>query len=347
MANLTASVLATGQAIFDSEFTGKGEWRKPEWEIISRIRKGGLAAPSLTALQTGENRTVAAYLPIRTAEGSSTGITVSHTGSAGDSQAKTITYAGFLREEFSISLKRHADNVIDYGTEFAHRLRDKAMNLMTRSKAALIDSMYADRTQYNSGGAYGTVQGASDYYYSVPAAYSDYFFDEIKAMMNKNEYYTSLTVVADTKAQVRARRLGWQGEGNAENLEPQFAGMGIVPTNEDIITGSHDGSVLVFPLDGVAYIPWIPRVNRSQTLEQMNPGRSGADFGHLMLPEIDVPIGIHAYEAKADTSATGGSAQDRVLYVQMFVDWAYVSSPLSTRRGSNDSVVYAALLASS
>jgi hypothetical protein len=336
MANYASSVLKTGQAIFTNDFTMKGEWRKPEWWILERVMKGGIASPNLAPLRTGESRLTEAYLPIRQGEGSSTGITINHTGGPGDSQAEAITYSGFLREDFSVSLKRPDSNVFDYAEIFATTLRDKIWNLLSRSKAALVASLIADRTQVNAGGANGVFDG-TDFVYEIAQANKDYFYEEIRAMMQKNEYHTNSMVLMDSKAQVLANQLGAQGPSNDTNLSWQLAGMELIPTNETLLGGLTDtyvGATLAMPLDGVAYIPWIPQANRAQTLDSMRPERTGGDFGHIMIPEIGVPIGVHAFEKQADTSASGGSAQDRVLQVQVYIDWAYISSPLSTANAS-------------
>lgn len=332
MANYATNVLTTGQAIFNTQFTDKGEWRKPEWEVLSRVLKGGIADPSLADLKTGENRTTEAHLPIRQGAAATTGITINHTGNPGDGTKQTITYSGFLTERFSVSLKRPDANLFTYAEQYATTLKDKIWNLLYRSKAALVASMVADRTHINAGGANGSFD-LTDFVYEIPGAQKDYFFEEIRAMMGKNEYFTNLMVLLDTKSQVLARQLGAQGPSNDKNLGWQLAGMELIPTNETLLTGLTDtyvGAAIVAPMDGIAYIPWIPKANRAQTVDQMNPGRSGGDFGHIVVPELGIAIGVHAYEAQANTSGTGGSTQDRVLYLELYIDWAYVSSPLST-----------------
>lgn len=340
MANFSASVLATGQAIFNQDFLNKGEWRKNDWEILAQVRKGGLTTPALEALRTSASRTVTAYLPIRTAEGSTAAISVGHTGSRGDSAAVTPTWSAIV-EEFSISEKLSNNNVYTAAQMFASTLNDKVRNILTRSNKALVAAMLADRTYVCNDGANGTFDDSTNYIYELPAAYKEDFYSELRSVANANEFYSNLLVLADTKAYQMAKKAGAQGPTNATNLAWQLDGMNIVPTNSNVLGGlkTLNGSVLAAPMDGVAFIPWIPVQNRAKGLEQMDLMQSVGDFGSFTIPEVGMTIGVHAYAAAADTSSAGGSTQDRVTYFQIFVYNAYVSAPVSTRRGSDDSVV--------
>lgn len=340
MANFAASVLATGQAIFTNEYLNKGEWRTNDWAAVQQVMKGGIANPSLDALRTSVSRTVTAMLPIRTAEGADTTISHNHTGDAGDSKAVTPTWSG-LSEKFQTSLKRSNNNVYTAAEMFASTLSDKIKNLLTRSNKALVAAMIADRTLYCLDGANGTFENAVNDIYELPAAYKADFFSELRSVANANEYYSNLLVLADTKAFQLAKKTGAQGPANAENLAWQLDGLDIVPTNSDVLGAikTFNGSVLAAPVDGLSFIPWLPLQNRTKTLGQLNVMQSVGDYAFIPLPEIGVNIGVHAYSAGGSTSGSGGATQDVITYYQVFIYWAYNSSPLSDRRGSDDSVV--------
>ena len=217
MSYFASSVLATGQALFNQDFLNKGEWRKNDWEILAQVRKGGLTTPSLEALRTSASRTVTAYLPIRTAEGSTAAISVGHTGSRGDSTSVTPTWSAIV-EEFSISEKLSNNNVFTAAEMFASTLNDKVRNILTRSNKALVAAMLADRTYICEDGAHGTFDDSTNYIYELPAAYQDDFYSELRSMANANEHYGNLLVLADTKAYQLAKKVGAQGPANSENL---------------------------------------------------------------------------------------------------------------------------------
>ncbi|MCK5607931.1 hypothetical protein KAR91_38985 [Candidatus Pacearchaeota archaeon] len=340
MANFASSVLETGQAIFKRDYLSKGEWRTNDWLAVQKVMKGGIADPALVALRTSVSRTVTAMLPIRTAEGSDTTISHNHTGSAGDSTAVTPTWSA-ISEKFQTSLKRSNNNVFNAAEMFASTLNDKIRNILTRSNKALVAAMIADRTAICEDGANGTFEGTTNDIYELPATYKTDFYSELRSVSNANEYFDNIMVLADTKAFQLAKKAGAQGSSNAENQAWQLDGLDIVPTNSDVLGAikTLNGSVLFAPMNGLSYIPWIPIQNRVKTLAQLNVEQSVGDFASIAIPEIGVNIGVHAYSAGADTSSAGGATQDRITYYQVFVYWAYNSSPLSTRRGASDSVV--------
>ncbi len=340
MANFASSVLATGQAIFNQEFLNKGEWRRNDWEAVAQVMKGGIADPALAALRTSVSRTVTAMLPIRTAEGAGTTISHNHTGSAGDSTSVSPSWAAIV-EDFQISEKRSNNNVFTAAKMFASTLNDKIRNILTRSNKALVAAMIADRTLICSDGANGQFETTVNDIYELPGAYQQDYFSELRSVSNANEYYSNLLVLADTKAFQLAKKTGAQGPANSENLAWQLDGLNIVPTNSDVLGAIKDfnGSTLSAPLDSLAFIPWIPVQNREKPLAALDPMQSVGDYAFIPIPELGVNIAVHAYAAGATTAGSGGATQDRITYFEVFVYWAYVSSPLSTRRGSDDSVV--------
>jgi hypothetical protein len=339
MANFAASVLALGQAKFTNQFIGLGEWRKEDVAAIQVMEKGAIANPLLRDIRTSEQRTVEAYMPIRQASTGGTKRVYNHTGNFGDSLKQALAW-GTLSETFKVSAKLADNNVLVAADMFAADLRNAIDNLLLRSNALLIASLVADKTEENAGGANGTFN-ATSHNYEIPNSQNDFFYQEVQAMMRKNRYVTPLISIADSKALVNAQRLGWQGQANAQNLNPQFAGQTIVGTNEDIITGQ-SGSVLTFASGAVAYMPWIPSKNR----KALDPNKildNVGDFGQISVPELGVDFAIHAYSQRADTESVGGDSQDVVTEFEVSIDWAYASTPISR---ANETSVFASVLMS-
>ncbi len=331
MANFAASVLNAGQALFLNTYTDNGEWRAVDFAAIQVMNKGAITNPLLANLRTSELRAVHAYLPIRQTAGGGTTRTHDHTGSAGDSKDVTITWST-LSEKFKVSAKLSNNNVLQGAQMFAAELKNAIDNLLERSNALLIAQLLAGKTQVNAGGANGTFN-ATDDNYEVANTQADYFFQEVKKMMSKNKYKTQIVSIVDAKAAVLAERGGWQGVGNDKNLAPQYAGQTIVGTDSDIITGQ-SGSVISFPANGVAFQPWIPAENR-KPLNASKIMDGVGDFGQIAIPELGVNFAVHAYSARANTSAIGGSTQDVVTEFEISIDWAYASSPISVTDETN------------
>jgi hypothetical protein len=337
MSYFVPSALVAGQARFMEAFT-KGEWRIPSHVAFDVANKGAITNPLLQDLRTREDRTVYAYFPIRQAAINGTARAAAHTGARGDSIQETLTWSTFS-EPFSISIKQADNNVFSFAEMYAATMRNAVLNLISRADAWFVAAAVADKTQVNNGGGNGSFN-ATDDNYENPLAEMNYFFQNARAMMEFNELGGALTMIADSKAYVLAQRLMEQGSANATNYGFQFMDTTVLGTNRTILGSTFGGSALVFPDGLVAAVPWIPKQNR-KPLDPVKALEYNGDYGQIEIPELPgIPIAIHAYAERADNGSYGGYTQDLTLQVELSIDLAYASSPLSTFRGSNDSVVY-------
>jgi len=199
--------------------------------------------------------------------------------------------------------------------------------------------MVADKTQYNAGGGNGAVNSTDDVY-EVPLTELNYFFQNAKQTMNYNLYRGQIMGIVDDKALTLAQRLQAQGSANATNFGFQFAGMDIFGTTRTVLGTTYGGSGLFWENGLVAIVPWIPKQNR----KGLDPNKAleyNGDYGMISVPQFPgVNFAIHAYAAREDNGSYGGYTQDLTLQVEVSLDLAYQAAPLSTFRGSNDSVVY-------
>lgn len=336
MTNFAPSVLVNGQAEFATNML-KAEWRLPDSVAFQVADKGAIANPSLQALRTDESRTVNAYFPIRGANGSGTSRDYGHTGNRGDSAAEAISWSVFS-ETMSISLKQADNNVMAWATMYAATKRARILSLIDRIDAWFVAALLADKTQVNVGGGDGSFNGTSDNY-EVLATEKDYFFQQAKSTLRFNLYTGQLIGVIDDKANTNNKKLSAQGSSNATNFGFQFEGMNLVPTTRTVLGTSFDGSGLFFENGLVAVVPWIPKVNRKTINPTLAMSYNG-DFGSEVIPELGITIAVHAYALRADTSSAQGDTQDLLFQEEYSIDVGYVSAPLSTRRGADDSPVY-------
>jgi hypothetical protein len=349
MANFTPSNLVAGQALFNDSYKS-GEWRLPDTAVLASMFTGQKANPALAALRERDDRSVSAYLPIRRALGSATGRTYNHTGSRGDSASVTLTW-NTIAETFSLSIKQNDNNVISFEENYAAQMKSAISNILERHESATLALLIADRTEINK----GRIQGAwnsTDNVMEVNATATDKFFQNVRTSMKNNLFRSNIMVIADSLAYMNKEFSEAQGQANATNLGFQFNGMTVAMTTQDIDT-DYEGAAIAFPMDLAGLVPWIPKQNR----EPLNPVRSMSfvgDFGSVTVPVLDdagntkysLDFAVHAYAERADASGSNGDAQDVVMQVEVSLDLAYVSAPLSGFRatgpfaGKTDSIVY-------
>lgn len=351
MANFSPSLLVDAQAQFLGNFVA-AEWRLPDTAILSSMYLGQKANPNLAALRRKESKTVKAYLPIRKAKGSATDRLYNHSGAYGDSAAVTLSWET-LAETFAINLDQGLDNVFSYQEQYAANMRSCVNNLLERHETLLLAKLKADYTEINKGRVLnGTWDGTSNQMKIANTA-KDFFFQRIKRSMRNNLFGNDLMVITDSIGATYAEHAANQGVANATNLGWTLDGMSIAQTTNEI-DATLEGAAIVFPMEMAGIVPWIPVKNRqSLNYEQAMNSVRGA-YGSFQVPVLDangnviynLDFAISMYSKRADGSEIGGTKQDDQFEVEVSLDVAYVSSPLSAFRatgdwaGKTDSVVY-------
>lgn len=349
MANFTPSNLVKGQALFLDRYKS-GEWRLPDTAVLASMFTGQKANPALAALRKREDRSVSAYLPIRRAKGTATERLHNHTGNRGDSAEAALTWDS-IAETFSISLKQNDNNMISMEENYAAQMNACILNVLERHEAAKLTQLIADRTEINKGrikGEWNAVDNVMEVYNNQ----SEKFFQNVRTSMKNNLFRNNIMVIADSLAYMNADFAAAQGIANATNLGFQFNGMNIAMTTADIDT-DYDGAAIAFSMDTVGVVPWIPPINRKPLDPRLALSYNG-DFGSISVPVYDdkgnvaysLDFALHSYASRADASASNGSKQDLLIEVEVSLDMAYVSAPLSSFRatgdfaGKTDSMVY-------
>jgi len=157
-------------------------------------------------------------------------------------------------------------------------------------------------------------------------------------MYNQN----NLIGVVDSRLATYMKRLISQGSANNTNYGFQFDGLEILSTTETILGTGYDGSGVFYENGLVALLPWIPKQNR-KPLDMNKIMEYNGDYGQVTIPEFPgIPFAIHAYSQRADRQSYGGERQDLVMEFEVSIDMGFADAPLSTLRGANDTVLYAA-----
>jgi hypothetical protein len=349
MSYFEASALVAGQALFLQNYK-KGEWRLPDTAVLASMYTGQKANPFLASLRTREDRSVYAYIPTRRAKGTDTSREHDHTGDRGDSKASTLSWNSIV-ETFSISIKQMDNNLMSFEENYAAQLNSCIMNVLERQEAAQLANLIADRTEVNK----GTIQGAWNSTDNVMEIYNvqgEKFFQNVRTSMDNNLFRNNVMVVVDSLAYMNADFTMNQGPQNGTNLGFQHAGMNIAKTTS-AIDADYIGAALAFDMNTVGIVPWIPVQNR-KPLDPKAALTYNGDYGSITVPVYDdkgnvaytLDFAIHSYAGRSDSSAKGGYKQDVTIEVEVSLDAAYLSAPLSTFRatgtwaGKADSMVY-------
>lgn len=344
MANAASSVLVAGQSKFNERMLG-AEWKLPESAAIRAANLSEMANPALREIRTSASRTITAKFPIRQAAGGGVVRVASHTGSNPDTATETITWSKLV-EDFSIGMSLADNNLYEWSEMYAAAKRNAILNLITRADASFVASLLADETTASAGGGNGTFNATPDEF-QVPALYSDNFFGEIKAMMNKNLYRGQIVAVVDSKGAVLADKLGRDGSGNASNTAAQLLGYSaIVPTSRTVLsTVTYDGSGIFYQNGLVGVNFWLPLKNRKTINAQAAMMDSVGDFGSFTIPDFPGASFAHSiYAARSDQSGVGGDEQDIVIHEEISLEMAYVSAPVSSFHTETSPIFTAGLL---
>lgn len=349
MANFTPSNLVKGQALFLEKYRS-GEWRLPDTAVLASMYIGQKANPALAALRKREDRAVSAYLPIRRAKGSATERIYNHTGNRGDSAESVLSWDSIV-ETFSVSIKQNDNNVLSFEDNYASQLNSCISNVLERTETAKLAQLIADRTEINKGRIRGD-WNSTDNVMEINASEEEKFFQNLGTSMKNNLFRNRVMVIVDSLAYMNAKFTSVQGNSNAVNLGFQFNGLNISMTTNDI-DNDYNGAALAFSMDTVGIVPWIPKQNR----KALNPAKIMSylgDYGSIEVPVYDdkgkvaytLNFALHVYTQRADTSAANGSKQDDLIEVEVSLDTAYISAPLSDFRatgafaGKTDTMVY-------
>ena len=348
MSYFEPSKLLAGQARFSKKMES-AEWRMPDTAVLSALSITEKGNPAIANLRLREDRLAYAYLPIKSAAGSAVKRTYNHTGNSPDSKAVQLSWNSIV-ETFSLSADQFLNNIISFEDAYASGILNGVQNILARQEALMLASLLGDVTQINKGRVQGTWNATENF---MEINNEEKFLANIMTSMKNNGYQGQLMVIQDSLAYINSAHLKNQGTQNAVNSAYQFGNANIVMTSASI-DDSYLGSALAFPVDMAGIIPWIPAKNR----EPLNPEKATnsviGDYGSFTVPVLDdkgntvynLPIAISVYTGRADAESRNGSAQDDLMQIELSLDMAYVSAPLSTVRatgdwaGKTDSVVY-------
>lgn len=335
MADYVASALLAFQSKINKKFNA-AELREQQNPILRQaLTYSDFIIGNVGQIKESDKRAVYTYYLKKTAAVNGTARTYAPTGVQGDSAQVALTWVTFS-ETLGINIQVGMDNVFDTMTLLDHQIMDKQRIIRERIGQYIVAQLYAARTQASPAttATRNMTWDGVNFAFVNDATEKNLFFENAASIMRQAKYYDKLDVVADPLTAKLARFNQFQGVGNAQNLAYQFAQynpsgiMEHASLGNEVATNFNTGVALVLPTASFAVIPWIPKINRDGfgDYESYNGG-----FG--VLPDgagQALTYAVRGWAQKADTSAAGGTVQDIHLDMELSVDIAFNTAPIST-----------------
>mgnify|MGYP006282444543 CR=1 FL=1 len=284
-----------------------------------------------------EDRTVYGYYMKRRTAAVGSSRTATHTGLTEDSAQVTLSWITYQRT-FSISLKQFDTNVFSYQDGFVQGIKNAILDIHAQIESDTIANLITYKNQVvSSNTPFGTGSrctfNTTNNSWEVQAADAKQFYQLAKTTMKYNKYNQDrFDIIVDGNKMVDSQFYASQGTGNYQNTAFQFAGMNPVFSPNLSDSNYVNGTSLVMPEASFALIPWIPKQNR------MGHGDYNSylgGYGSMQDPfGLGLQYAVHGYTSRTDTSSTNGVAQDDLLQIEISVDVAFVTAPLSTSNAS-------------
>lgn len=332
MANYASANLTKAQTLLSQMFNaGEKAFRQPV--VFNEFRKSAeIMIPSHNIVRTREDRPVEVNYLKRTARSLGTGGRLhNHTGAKGDSGIITPSWQAY-DDKFKYSLKQGDTNVYDLDMQIANELSNVIANFAEGLESAATTFLHTERSGVNAYDRQGKFNGSTDVFEILAAAESR-AVQITKTMMDFNKFQgMGYVVFCDSVAYDKFESYANQGTGNSTNTSFQFSGVTFVKAFDldalAVALGYTQGYWITAPVGTFAVLDWIPKQNREGIETKVNA------YGSLLNPVDGLIYATHEYEERADDSDNNGYSQDVVKQVQVSVDLAFESAPLSVANKS-------------
>lgn len=325
MANYAASVLAEAQLILDQRFAAP-EKRLKSPGVFGAFRKNTqLAIPNVGDLRTKEERAEKAYFFNRAKRSVLTSRTYNHSGAVADSTEVSLSWATY-GDKAQTSLKRSDNNVFADAQILANELENMFKNIYEGIDSAALAYLGTNKTTANAATKNGVWDGTNDVF-EIATGNIARFIQHAKSMLRQNYHTGMADAILDPVLFLEAEHYLNQGSGNSTNTAYQaslgadlWEAIGLSDANYP------KGSGYFVPEGTIGVVDWIPRQNRQ--------GKGDFDsvlggYGSIIDPISGLTYAVHSYAQRADTSSSGGDAQDEVQEWEISVDLSFNKAPLT------------------
>lgn len=332
MANYAGANLVDGQAKLFGKFNEDARKSENPVTYLKYVENTEIMIPSHKELRTRDDRTVDSFTFARSKRSLTTGRTFNHTGVHGDTLTLTPSFTT-RTDKFEISLKQADNNIYSRQEQFENELVNVVKNFMDDQEENAIDHTFANRSQINVGNAIEGSFDVTDFVYKITeSTFGERAAQITDTIMQENFLKGGLILFCDSAAFDKFRFQAAQGISNATNLSFQFDNKTFVRSIGldngsrfgGLVTTYNKGVWIAVPMGSIAHLDWIPKQNRkgTDTKEQR--------YGTIINPFDDLDYAIHDYATRANGTSVNGFTQDELEQVEISIDSAFVSSPLTT-----------------
>lgn len=325
MPNYAASVLAEAQLILADRFAAP-EKRLKSPGVFGAFRKNTqIAIPNVGDLRTKEERPENAYFFNRSKRSSIVGRTHDHTGTVGDSTQVGLSWTTY-GDVAQTSLKRSDNNVFADAQILANELENMFKNIYESMDGAALAYLATNKSTVNAATKNGVFDATNDVF-EIATSNIARFIQHGKSMLRQNYHTGMADAILDPVLFLEAEHYLNQGSGNSVNTAYQ-ASLGADIWEAISLNDANypQGAGYMIPEGTISVVDWIPSQNR-QGLGNFDSVLGG--YGSIVDPISGMTFAVHSYTQRADTSASGGDAQDNVQEWEISVDLSFNKAPLS------------------
>lgn len=341
MANQATGNLSDAQVRINKKYQAPEMRLKPFPLLRMFLGNQDKVITNLEDIRKREDRGFDIHLMARTRRAAGNERVYNHQGTIDDTAKITPTFSTYS-DKTKISLKLMDKNVFTYEETLANKIDQMIMNLLESAEADLAAWILSQKSQYSQ-----TLKGPMTFnqdadVVQISTAIEDkmLFFQTIKSLMRQNYHEGMYDVIADNIMAPIAEFYANQGGSNSVNTSFQFSNLRIVESNELYDGNYPKGSVIIMPMGSACSLSWIPKQNREG---KGNFYSYLGGYGAIVDPfGLGLPIALHGYSDRADTSGSNGSKQDDVLELEASFDLTNVLAPLTG--GVGESVAFQASL---
>jgi hypothetical protein len=340
MANYQTANLVKAQTIITAQHnSGEKRFRIPV-TLLEMLKSTEYMIPSHKVVRTREDRTVEVNYLKRTARSLGTGGRIhNHVGTKGDSGIITPAWTPYS-DKFMYSLKQGDNNLYDLDMQIANELSNVIGNFAEGIEAVAATYLHTNKTGINPYTRQGSFNATTDALEITESTYGDYAIQITKTMMDSNKYQgMGYVIFCDSVAYNKFEKQANQGSANSTNLSFQYSGVTFIKSLEldalAVVDGYTKGYWIVAPVGTFGVLDWITKQNREGIETKENK------YGTLLNPVDGLLYATHEYEERFDGTSTNGYSQDVKKEIEISIDLAFVTSPLSN---AGETVLHAVAL---
>ena len=324
MANYAASVLAEAKLILNERFNAPEKRLKSAGVIGAFLKNSDMAIPNIGDLRTSVNRAEKAYFQNRSKRANNGARTYNHTGSVGDSTEVALSWSTYS-DVCQTSLKRSSNNIYNDAQILANELENMFKNIYEAADAAALTYLATNKSTVNAASKNGTFSAINNAF-EIGTANIARFIQYGKSMLRQNYYKGGANLILDPVLFLEAEHYLQQGAGNSSNTEYQRAMVDLFEAITLADANYTAGAGYFIPEGTIGVVDWIDPKNREGKgdFESVLGG-----YSSIVDPFTGKQFAIHAYSQRADTSSSGGDAQDVVTEWEVSVDLSFNKAPLS------------------